>query len=81
MKRYLISFDDDAMTFPEEDGPAVAEAAHAVFREATDAGPRVCGALRLPPPPGPRQSVLGGPPSFTEHKCAWLRERPLAWGA
>jgi hypothetical protein len=38
MKRYLSSFDDDAMTFPEEDGPAVAEAAHAVSREATDAG-------------------------------------------
>jgi hypothetical protein len=50
MKRYLISFDDDAMTFPEEDGPAVAEAAHAVFREATDAGPRVCGAARRPAP-------------------------------
>ena len=29
MTRYLISFDDGAMTFPEEDLPAVAEAAHA----------------------------------------------------
>ena len=32
MTRYLISFDDGAMTFPEEDLPDVAEAAHAVVR-------------------------------------------------
>src|SRR5215468_10303453 len=38
MTRYLISFDDGAMTFPEEDLPAVDEAAHAVTREAQDAG-------------------------------------------
>jgi hypothetical protein len=38
MPRYLISFDDGAMTFPEEELPAVAEAAHAVTREAQDAG-------------------------------------------
>jgi len=38
MARYLISFDDGAMTFPEEEGPAVADAAHAVLREAKDAG-------------------------------------------
>ena len=31
MTRYLISFDDGAMDFiPEEEGPDVAEAAHAV---------------------------------------------------
>ena len=29
MTRYLISFDDGAMTFPEEELPDVAEAAHA----------------------------------------------------
>lgn len=34
MTRYLISFDDGAMTFPEEDLPAVAKAAHAVLEEA-----------------------------------------------
>ena len=34
MTRYLISFDDGAMTFPPEDLPAVAEAAHAVLRDA-----------------------------------------------
>jgi hypothetical protein len=39
MARYLISFDDGAMDFiPEEEGPAVSEAAHAVIREAQDAG-------------------------------------------
>lgn len=38
MTRYLISFDDGAMTFPEEDFPAVAEASHAVVREAKAAG-------------------------------------------
>jgi hypothetical protein len=38
MTRYLISFDDGAMTFPDEDLPAVAEAAHRVVREARAAG-------------------------------------------
>jgi hypothetical protein len=38
MMRYLISFDDGAMTFPDEDLPAVAEAAHRVVREAKAAG-------------------------------------------
>ena len=38
MTRYLISFDDGAMTFPEEELPAVAEAAHKVVYEAKDAG-------------------------------------------
>jgi hypothetical protein len=38
MTRYLISFDDGAMTFPEAELPAVAEAAHAVVREAKAAG-------------------------------------------
>ena len=43
MTRYLISFDDGAMTFPEEDLLDVAEAAHAVVREAEDAGVWVFG--------------------------------------
>jgi len=38
MTRYLISFDDGAMTFPEEELPDVAEAAHAVVRAAQEAG-------------------------------------------
>jgi hypothetical protein len=44
MTRYLISFDDGAMTFiTEEDLPAVGEAAHQVVREAKDAGVWVFG--------------------------------------
>jgi hypothetical protein len=38
LKRFLISFDDGAMTFPEEDLPAVGEAAHQVVDEAKAAG-------------------------------------------
>jgi hypothetical protein len=39
MARYLISFDDGAMDFiPEEEMPDVADAAHAVTRDAQDAG-------------------------------------------
>ena len=39
MPRYLISFDDGAMDhIPDEEGPAVGDAAHAVIREAQDAG-------------------------------------------
>jgi hypothetical protein len=39
MTRYLISFDGGAMDhIPEEEMPAVAHAAHAVCREALDAG-------------------------------------------
>ena len=44
MARYLISFDDGAMTFPEEDLPDVAEAAFAVVEEARAAGAWVFGA-------------------------------------
>ena len=43
MTRYLISFDDGAMTVPEEELPEVAEAAHAVVQEAKDAGVWVFG--------------------------------------
>ncbi len=39
MPRYLISFDDGSMDhIPEEDWPAVGDAAHAVVREAKAAG-------------------------------------------
>ena len=43
MTRYLISFDDGAMTYPEEEGPAVGEAAHAVVRAAQEAGAWIFG--------------------------------------
>jgi hypothetical protein len=39
MTRYLISFPNDAMDhIPDEEGPEVGAAAHAVIREAQDAG-------------------------------------------
>jgi hypothetical protein len=38
MTQYLISFDDGAMSFPEEELPDVAKAAHEVAQEARDAG-------------------------------------------
>ena len=38
MARYLISFDRGWMRFPQEDLPAVAEAASAVIDEAAEAG-------------------------------------------
>lgn len=43
MARFLISFDDGAMTFPEEELPDVTDAAHAVMHEAKDAGVWVFG--------------------------------------
>src|SRR5215813_6213245 len=43
MTRYLISFDDGAMTFPAEELPDVAEAAHQVVQEAKNAGVWVFG--------------------------------------
>ena len=44
MTRYLISFDDGAMNFPEEDLPDVARAALKVVHQAQDAGVWVYGA-------------------------------------
>jgi hypothetical protein len=43
MTRYLISFDDGAMTFPDQELPDVAKAAHAVVQEARDTGVWVFG--------------------------------------
>ena len=43
MTRYLVSFDDGAMDFPEEDLPEVGEAAHAVMRDAQAAGVWITG--------------------------------------
>ena len=44
MPRYLISFDDGWMTFPEEELPDVAKAASDVVHEAQEAGVWVYGA-------------------------------------
>ena len=38
MTRYLISFNDGDMTFPDEDLPEVAKAARVVVQEAKDSG-------------------------------------------
>jgi hypothetical protein len=43
MTRYLISFDDGTMIFPEEDLPDVSKAAHEVVQDAQDAGVWVFG--------------------------------------
>ena len=44
MQRYLISFDDGAMTFPDEDLPEVSRASRAVVQEAKEAGVWIFGA-------------------------------------
>jgi hypothetical protein len=44
MTRYLISFDDGSMVFPQEELPDVAKAALKVVREAQEAGVWVFGA-------------------------------------
>jgi hypothetical protein len=44
MPRYLISFDDGWMDFPEEEFPAVAKAARDAMQEALEAGVWVYGA-------------------------------------
>jgi hypothetical protein len=43
MTKYMISFDEGAMTHTEEERPAVADAAHAVMWEAKEAGVWVFG--------------------------------------
>jgi hypothetical protein len=43
MTKYLISFDEGWMTFPDEELPDVSEAAHAVVQEAKNAGVWVFG--------------------------------------
>jgi hypothetical protein len=49
MTQYLISFDDGAMSFPEEDLPEVTKAAHEVVVEAQAAGVWVFGGASWPP--------------------------------
>jgi hypothetical protein len=91
MTQYLISFDDGAMTFPEEELPDVAKAAHEVVQEAKDAGVWVfSGGLR-----GHEVSVVAtdgtvtdGPyPESKEHLGGFAvvdvssREEALEWAA
>ena len=91
MARYLISFDDGAMTFPEEDLPAVAEASHAVVRAAKDAGVWIFGAgleRQRASVVGPDGTVTDGP--YPESKAVIggfsiievpTREEALEWAA
>ena len=91
MTQYLISFDDGAMTFPEEDLPDVAKAAQAVVREATEAGVWVfSGGLKhqVPSVVGTDGTVTDGPyPESKEHLGGFAvvdvpsREEALEWAA
>ena len=92
MPRYMISFDDGAMTFPEEDLPEVDRAAHAVVDEARAAGVWVFGGGLTAPREVSVVSVDGtvtdGPPPGKKHHLGGLsvievatREEALAWAA
>jgi hypothetical protein len=88
--RYLISFDEGAMTFPEEDLPDVSDAAHAVVQEAMDAGVWVFGGGLYP---RDEVSVVATDGTVTENRSskAYIggmsivdvpsREEALRWGA
>jgi hypothetical protein len=92
MAKYLISFDDGDMTFPDADLPAVSDAAHAVVREAQAAGVWVWGGGL---PDHREMSVVGTDGAVTDgprpHKDRYLggfsildvpsREDALAWAA
>ena len=78
MPRYLISFDDGWMTFPEEDLPDVAAAAHAVAREAEEAGVWVFGDGTVTEGPSKGKNAYIGGFSVLE---LGLREEALEWAA
>ena len=60
MPRYLISFDDGSMDhIPEEDLPAVGEAAHKVVREAKAAGIWISSASASGPASSSRTEIDG----------------------
>ncbi len=91
MARYLISFDDGAMDFPEEDLPAVGAAARAVVAEASDAGVWVFSAGVLPPEGMSVVAVDGtvtdGPPADKAYVGGFAvvetatRDEALGWAA
>ena len=92
MAQYLISFDEGAMTFPEEDLPDVDAAAHAATAQAKAAGVWVFGAglmdreeASLVAPDG---TVTGGPPTEGRQYLGGFsivdvpsRDEALAWAA
>jgi hypothetical protein len=90
MTRYLISFDEGAMTHSEEERPAVAEAAHALAQEAMDAGVWVFGGGLYSPDEmsvvATDGTVTDGPESKTYIGGFWVvdvpsREEALQWAA
>jgi len=92
MTRYLISFDDGAMAhIPEEDGPDVGKAAHAVVQEAVNAGVWVFGAgleSQRASVVGTDRTVTDGPYPETKEVIGGFsivdvpsREDALAWAA
>jgi hypothetical protein len=91
MTRYLISFPDGAMTFPEEDLPDVAKAARAVEQEAIRAGVWVFSAglqHQVPSVVATDGTVTDGPyPEGKEHLGGFAvvdvpsREEALEWAA
>lgn len=90
MARYLISFPDGAMTFPEEDLPDVDRAAHQVVSDAQDAGVWIFGGgihgheLSVVATDG---SVTDGDPDAKEHLGGFAivdvptRDEALQWAA
>jgi hypothetical protein len=91
MTRYLISFDDGAMTFPEDELPDVAKAAHEVVQEALNAGVWVFSAgleHQVPSVVATDGTVTDGPyPETKEHLGGFAvvdvpsREEALEWAA
>ena len=87
MTRYLISFDDGAMTFPEEELPDVAEAAHAVVQEAKDYGVWVSAANCIPTVrefvptrPSDRSPPSSSCPPLPDRTGkTWHRQTPQDW--
>jgi hypothetical protein len=88
MTRYLISFDEHAMDhIPDSEIPAVSDAAHAVVREAQDAGVWVFGG-GLDGDPAPVIVAGDGTVTSGRHPVGGLsivdvgsREEALRWAA
>ena len=91
MTKYMISFDDGDMTFPDEDLPDVARAAQAVAREARNAGVWVFSAgleHQVPSVVATDGTITDGPyPESKEHLGGFAvvdvpsREAALEWAA
>ncbi len=89
MARYLISFGADAMDgIPEDDLPAVAEAAHTVVQEAVHAGVFVCAGGLVNTPASvvaPDGTILDGAPPDAVGGLTVVdvpsRREALAWAA